>query len=204
MRSLLLVDLLNDFMPGGALAVAYGDGVVGVANALMPRFSLVVASQDWHPADHGSFASAHPGRKLGDVIDLAGVEQVLWPDHCVQEAPGASFHSGLDVAGIDRVVRKGTDPAVDSYSAFFDNDRRRDTGLAAFLEKSGAEELVVLGLATDYCVKYTVLDACGLGFGVTVITDGCRAVDLAHGDGDRAFAEMRSAGARLVTLDELD
>ncbi len=204
MRSLLLVDLQNDFMPGGALAVADGDAVVGVANALMPRFSLVVASQDWHPADHGSFASAHPGRKLGDVIDLAGVEQVLWPDHCVQEAPGASFHSGLDVAGIDRVVRKGTDPAVDSYSAFFDNDRRRDTGLAAFLEKSGAEELVVLGLATDYCVKYTVLDACGLGFGVTVITDGCRAVDLAHGDGDRAFAEMRSAGARLVTLDELD
>ena len=204
MRSLLLVDLQNDFMPGGALAVADGDAVVGVANALMPRFSLVVASQDWHPADHGSFASAHPGRKLGDVIDLAGVEQVLWPDHCVQEAPGASFHSGLDVAGIDRVVRKGTDPAVDSYSAFFDNDRRRDTGLAAFLEKSGAEELVVLGLATDYCVKHTVLDACGLGFGVTVITDGCRAVDLAHGDGDRAFAEMRSAGARLVTLDELD
>lgn len=204
MRSLLLVDLQNDFMPGGALAVADGDAVVGVANALMPRFSLVVASQDWHPADHGSFASAHPGGKPGDVVDLAGVEQVLWPDHCVQDAPGASFHSGLDVAGIDRVVRKGTDPAVDSYSAFFDNDRRRDTGLAAFLEKSGAEELVVLGLATDYCVKHTVLDACGLGFGVTVITDGCRAVDLAPGDGDRAFAEMRSAGARLVTLDELD
>jgi nicotinamidase/pyrazinamidase len=151
-RSLLLVDLQNDFMPGGALAVADGDAVVGVANALMPRFSLVVASQDWHPADHGSFASAHPGGKPGDVVDLAGVEQVLWPDHCVQDAPGASFHSGLDVAGIDRVVRKGTDPAVDSYSAFFDNDRRRDTGLAAFLEKSGAEELVVLGLATDYCV----------------------------------------------------
>lgn len=204
MRSLLLVDLQNDFMPGGALAVAEGDAVVGVANALVPRFSLVVASQDWHPAGHGSFASAHPGGRPGDVIDLAGVEQVLWPDHCVQDAPGASFHSGLDVAGIDRVVRKGTDPAVDSYSAFFDNDRRRDTGLAAFLEKSGAEELVVLGLATDYCVKYTVLDACGLGFGVTVITDGCRAVDLVPGDGDRAFAEMRSAGARLVTLDELD
>jgi nicotinamidase/pyrazinamidase len=203
-RSLLLVDLQNDFMPGGALAVAEGDAVVGVANALVPRFSLVVASQDWHPAGHGSFASAHPGGRPGDVIDLAGVEQVLWPDHCVQDAPGASFHSGLDVAGIDRVVRKGTDPAVDSYSAFFDNDRRRDTGLAAFLEKSGAEELVVLGLATDYCVKYTVLDACGLGFGVTVITDGCRAVDLVPGDGDRAFAEMRSAGARLVTLDELD
>lgn len=203
MRALLLVDLQNDFMPFGALPVAEGDAVVPVANELIPRFSLVVASQDWHPADHGSFASAHPGTTPGDVIDLGGVSQVLWPDHCVQNTPGASFHAGLDIGGIDHVVRKGTDPAVDSYSAFFDNDRRRDTGLAAYLEERGAEELVVLGLATDYCVRATVLDACGLGFGVTVIEDGCRGVDVTAGDSERAFADMRSAGARVIPAAEL-
>ena len=203
MRALLLVDLQNDFMPFGALPVAGGDAVVPVANALIPRFSLVVASQDWHPADHGSFASAHPGTLPGDVVDLCGVSQVLWPDHCVQDMPGASFHSGLDIGGVDHVVRKGADPAVDSYSAFFDNDRRRDTGLAAYLEERGAEELVIMGLATDYCVRATVLDACGLGFGVTVIEDGCRGVDVTPGDSERAFAEMRSAGARVIRAAEL-
>ncbi len=203
MRALLLVDLQNDFMPFGALPVAEGDAVVPVANALIPRFSLVVASQDWHPADHGSFASAHPGTLPGDVVDLCGVSQVLWPDHCVQDMPGASFHSGLDIGGVDHVVRKGADPAVDSYSAFFDNDRRRDTGLAAYLEERGAEELVIMGLATDYCVRATVLDACGLGFGVTVIEDGCRGVDVTPGDSERAFAEMRSAGARVIRAAEL-
>ena len=203
MRALLLVDLQNDFMPFGALPVADGDAVVAVANALIPRFPLVIASQDWHPADHGSFASAHPGHAPGDVIELAGMSQVLWPDHCVQSMPGASLHSALDVGGIDHVVRKGADPEVDSYSAFFDNDRRRDTGLAAYLESRGAEELVIMGLATDYCVRATVLDACGLGFGVTVIEDGCRGVDVSPGDSERAFAEMRSVGARVIPADEL-
>src|SRR5512133_1067808 len=122
MRALLLVDIQNDFVPGGALAVPDGDAVVGVANALMPRFSLVVASQDWHPADHGSFASNHDGLAPGDVTTLGGVDQVLWPDHCVQGTPGASFHSALDIALIDHVVRKGAHPEVDSYSAFYDND----------------------------------------------------------------------------------
>lgn len=200
MRALVLVDIQNDFMPFGALPVPNGDAVVAVANALIPRFPLVVASQDWHPADHGSFASSHPGHAPGDVIELGGLEQVLWPDHCVQNAPGASFHSALDVAGIDRVVRKGTDREIDSYSAFFDNGHKKDTGLAAFLESHAAEELVVLGLATDYCVKYTVLDAVGLGFGVTLIEDGCRAVDLAPGDGARAIEEMRSAGVCVMSL----
>lgn len=203
MRALLLVDVQNDFMPFGALPVPDGDAVVAVANALMPRFELVIASQDWHPADHGSFASNHPGASPGEVVTLGGVQQVLWPDHCVQNRPGASFHSGLDVAYIDRVVRKGTDPEVDSYSAFFDNDRRRDTGLAEYLVERAVDEVVVLGLATDYCVKYTVLDAAGLGFGVTVIEDGCRAVDLAPGDGARAFEEMRGAGARVIKAAEL-
>ncbi|MHB1017771.1 MAG: bifunctional nicotinamidase/pyrazinamidase [Coriobacteriia bacterium] len=202
MRALLLVDLQNDFMPFGALPVADGDAVVAVANSIIPRFPLVVASQDWHPADHGSFASAHPGTAPGDMVDLAGIAQVLWPDHCVQNTPGASFYSALDVSGIDHVVRKGADPAVDSYSAFFDNDRRQDTGLAAYLEQRGAEELVIMGLATDYCVRATVLDACGLGFGVTVIEDGCRGVDVTPSDSERAFTEMRLAGARVIPAAE--
>ena len=203
MRALLLVDIQNDFMPFGALPVPDGDAVVAVANALMARFPLVVATQDWHPSDHGSFASAHPGHAPGDVIDLGGVAQVLWPDHCVQGSPGASLHSALDVGGIDHVVRKGTDPAIDSYSAFYDNGHLKDTGLAAFLNERGVDELVVVGLATDYCVKFTVLDAAGLGFGVTVVEDGCRAVNLAPGDGEAAFAEMRAAGARVIGMEAL-
>jgi len=201
-RALLLVDVQNDFMPFGALPVPDGDAVVPVANALMPRFGLVIATQDWHPPGHGSFASSHPGQAPGDVVDLGGVDQVLWPDHCVQDAPGASFHSALDVGLVDHVIRKGTDPGIDSYSAFFDNGHLRDTGLAAFLEKRAVDELVVLGLATDYCVKYTALDGVGLGFGVTVIRDGCRAVDLKPGDGEAAFAEMRACGARVLSLAE--
>ncbi|MHB1341670.1 MAG: bifunctional nicotinamidase/pyrazinamidase [Coriobacteriia bacterium] len=203
MKALVWVDLQNDFMPGGALAVAGGDAVVPVANALALLFPLVVATQDWHPAGHGSFASAHPGTSPGDVMDLAGVAQVLWPDHCVQGTPGASFHSSLDVARVCHVVRKGTDPGVDSYSGFFDNDHRRSTGLDAYLNTHGVAEIVVLGLATDYCVKATVIDAVGLGFGVTVVADGCRAVDVAVGDGERALAEMRTAGARLVASADL-
>jgi nicotinamidase/pyrazinamidase len=197
-RALVLVDIQNDFMPFGALPVAGGDGVVPVANALIPRFSLVVASQDWHPVGHGSFASAHAGANVGDVITLGDADQILWPDHCVQGTSGASFHSALDVAGIDRVVRKGSDPAIDSYSAFFDNDHSSATGLGGFLESHAVDEIVVLGLATDYCVRATVLDAVGLGFGVTLVSDGCRAVDAAPGDGDRAIAQMRAAGVRLV------
>lgn len=198
MRALLLVDVQNDFMPGGALAVSEGDLIVPVVNALMPRFGLVVASQDWHPADHASFASNHPGTAPGDTVMLGEVEQVLWPDHCVQNSPGASFHSGLDIAFIDHVVRKGADPAVDSYSAFYDNDRVRDTGLRAYLEERGVDELVIAGLATDYCVKYTALDAVGLGFGVVVVRDACRSVEMAAGDGDRAFEQMRGSGARVL------
>lgn len=200
MRALLLVDIQNDFCPGGALAVRDGDAVVAVANALVPRFSLVVATQDWHPVGHGSFSSSHPGTSPGDIVDLGGVPQVLWPDHCVQNSPGSSFHSALDVACIDHIVHKGTDPGIDSYSAFFDNGHLKDTGLAAFLEERAVDELVLLGLATDYCVKFTVLDAIGLGFGVTVVEDGCRAVNMAEGDGVRAFDEMRSAGAHVKAL----
>lgn len=200
MRALLVVDIQNDFMPFGALPVREGDQVVEVANAVMPIFGLVVASQDWHPRDHGSFASNHPGHVPGDVVDLGGIPQVLWPDHCVQESPGASFHSGLDVAAIHHVVHKGTDPSIDSYSTFFDNGHRKDTGLGEYLRQHGVDEIVVMGLATDYCVKFSVLDARGLGLKVTVLRDGCRAVDLAEGDGERAFEAMVEAGAEIVTL----
>ncbi len=203
MRALILVDIQNDFMPFGALPVVEGDAVVSIANELAQRSSLVIATQDWHPADHGSFARMHPTLKPGDVVDLGGVEQVLWPDHCVQGTPGASFHSALDVARIDHVVRKGTDPGVDSYSGFYDNDRRLDTGLGEYLMSRGVDELLICGLATDYCVKYTVLDAVGLGFGVTVVEDACRAVDMRSGDGDRALLEMHAAGARVLESGEI-
>ena len=194
MRALLLIDIQNDFCPGGSLAVERGDEVVSVANGLAARFDFVVATQDWHSADHASFASSHVGHSVGDVIELGSVSQVLWPDHCVQNRPGASFHSGLDVAAIDVVVRKGSDPAIDSYSGFFDNGHLRDTGLAAILRDRAVSEVWIAGLATDYCVKYTALDARDLGFVVTVVADGCRAVDLSRGDGQRALDEMRAAG----------
>jgi len=194
MRALLLIDIQNDFCPGGSLVVKRGDEVVSVANRLAARFDFVVATQDWHPADHGSFASSHAGHFAGDVIDLGGVPQVLWPDHCVQNTPGASFHSGLDVAAVDAVVRKGSDPSIDSYSGFFDNGHRRDTGLSTILRDRDVDEVWIAGLATDYCVKYTALDARDLGFAVTVVEDGCRAVDLSRGDGRRALDEMRAAG----------
>jgi len=197
-RALLLVDIQNDFMPFGALPVTDGDAVVPVANALIPRFGLVVATQDWHPANHGSFASAHDNARVGDLVLLGEIDQLLWPDHCVQGMPGASFHSALDVAGIDRVVRKGTDPRIDSYSGFFDNGHKRATGLGDFLESHAVADVVVLGLATDFCVRATALDAVGLGFGVTLVTDGCRAVNADPGSGERAVAEMRAAGVKLV------
>ncbi len=145
MRALILVDVQNDFMPFGSLPVADGDAIVPVANELAPLFDLVVATQDWHPSSHGSFASNHPGSAVGDVIELGGQAQVLWPDHCVQNSAGASFHSGLDVARIDAVIRKGVDPEIDSYSGFFDNGHGRDTGLSAVLSDAGISEVWLVG-----------------------------------------------------------
>lgn len=203
MRALLVVDLQNDFMPFGALPVAGGDAVVAVANGLMPRFDLVVASQDWHPANHGSFASNHPGRSAGEVGELGGLAQVLWPDHCVQNSPGASFHSALDIEHVDHVVHKGTDPEIDSYSTFFDNGHRKDTGLAAYLAERGVTGIVVMGLATDYCVKFSVLDARAIGLHVTVVREGCRGVNLVAGDDEAAFDAMAAAGARIVSLGDV-
>jgi nicotinamidase/pyrazinamidase len=195
MRALLLVDLQYDFCPGGALAVPRGDETIAVARRLMRHFKTVVATQDWHPSDHGSFAANHPGAQPGQVIDLDGLSQVLWPVHCVQDTRGAELHAELERGRITEVFRKGQDPRIDSYSGFFDNGKRKATGLGDWLKERGVQQLYVMGLATDYCVKLTVLDALELGFDVYVIEDGCRAVDLKPGDGERAISQMRGFGA---------
>jgi nicotinamidase/pyrazinamidase len=195
MKALLLVDIQNDFLPGGALAVRAGHEVIDVANKLLPRYELVVATQDWHPADHRSFASQHAGRQVGDLIELRGQPQILWPDHCVQETHGALLAAALDRTRIHHVIRKGTDPTIDSYSAFFDNARHKSTGLAEYFKSKGVDEVHVLGLATDYCVRATVLDAISLGFRVVLLTEGIRGVELSNGDCERAIDEMRRAGA---------
>lgn len=203
MEALILVDIQNDFCPGGALEVAEGDRVVPVANELSKRYDLVVATQDWHPPDHGSFASNHEGRSPGDVIELEGLEQILWPDHCVQGSAGAEFHPELETDRIDEVFQKGTDRAIDSYSGFYDNGHRKATGLAEFLKARGVERVAVVGLATDYCVKFTALDALREGFGVTLVEDGCRGVELEEGDVEKAVAELRAAGAEIKRSAEL-
>ena len=203
MDALVLVDIQNDFCPGGALAVAEGDQVVPVANRLARRFDLVVATQDWHPSEHKSFAVNHPGKRPGEVIELGGLEQVLWPAHCVQGTPGAELRADLERGAIERVFTKGTDPEIDSYSGFFDNGHRKATGLADYLRQRGVDRVVVMGLATDYCVKYTALDAAAEGFAVTLVEDGCRGVDLSPGDSAAAVAEMREAGVELTVSDEL-
>ncbi len=195
MKALLLIDIQNDFMPGGALAVPGGDEVIPVVNALIPEFELVVATQDWHPADHGSFAANHPGKKAFEQTDLDGLPQTLWPVHCVQETAGAEFAPGLDTQRIDRVFTKGMNPRIDSYSGLFDNGHRASTGLAEWLRAQGVTHLTVAGVATDYCVKFTVLDALAEGFTVEVVAAGCRGVNLKAGDVERALEEMRTAGA---------
>lgn len=199
MRALILVDIQNDFMPGGALAVTDGDAVVPVANRVMKSFDLCVATQDWHPADHQSFAAQHPGTTPGQLIDLHGLPQVLWPVHCVQDTEGAAFVDTLELPKDVYVFPKGIHVEVDSYSGFYDNGHRYSTGLTSFLKDRGITTLYVLGVATDYCVKFTVLDACAAGFETFVITDGCRAVNLSPEDGEKALKAMQDAGATLVT-----
>ena len=202
MQALLLVDIQNDFLPGGALPVPRGDQVVPVANAMIDRFraagDLVVATKDYHPAHHGSFASQHPGHNVGDIIDLNGLEQVLWPDHCVAASPGAQFAARLRQEAIAHVIHKGTDPQIDSYSGFFDNGHRKTTGLANLLYGLRVNEVHVMGLATDYCVKFTAIDAAEIGFKTRLILDGCRGVELHPGDCERALDQMRNAGVVIV------
>ena len=198
--ALILVDLQNDFCPGGALGVPEGDQVIPIANALArsARFDLVVATQDWHPRSHGSFADNHPGRKIGETIDLHGLPQILWPVHCVQHTHGAAFHPALDLTRIGKVFQKGTDPSIDSYSGFFDNGHRKATGLGEYLKSAAVTEVYVCGLATDYCVKFTALDARQLGFNTHLIEDASRGVNLNRHDANDAIKEMRRAGVHVL------
>jgi nicotinamidase/pyrazinamidase len=203
MKALIIVDLQNDFLPGGALPVPHGDEVIPVANDLQRHFELVLATRDWHPPDHGSFAVNHAGKKPGDRIILDGIEQILWPVHCVQNTLGAEFAPAFDTSRIVDVFHKGIERNIDSYSTFFDNAHRRHTGLADYLKKRSVEEIYFMGLALDYCVKYSALDARHLGLNTHVILDGCRGIELEPGDIDRALDEMKGVGAVLLKSTEL-
>jgi nicotinamidase/pyrazinamidase len=197
-RVLLIIDVQNDFCPGGSLAVEEGDAVVPVINAIMPLFRRVVATQDWHPQDHVSFASHHHGRTPLDLVDAGGIQQVLWPDHCVQASRGAELHPRLESGRIGLVLRKGLQRDLDSYSAFFENDRRTDTGLRFYLKGLGIREVYLCGLATDYCVLASAVDAHRLGFHVTLVVDASRGVDYPKGSVQEALATMEKAGVRMT------
>ncbi len=200
--ALILIDIQNDFCPGGALAVPGGDAVVPVANRLARRFSTVVLTQDWHPADHRSFASAHPGAALFSTVTLSYGPQVLWPDHCVQGTAGAGFHPDLDTDAAHLLVRKGFHRAIDSYSAFAENDRTTTTGLAGLLRDRGITRVFLAGLATDYCVAFSADDAVRSGFATVVVEDGCRAIDL-DGSLDAARRQMAAVGVTFCREDSL-
>lgn len=195
-KALIVIDVQNDFCPGGALAVAGGDKIVGGINALMDDFKTVIYTQDWHPNGHSSFASSHDGQDPMSVIEMPYGPQVLWPDHCIQGSDGAAFHKGLRIDG-DLIIRKGFNPAIDSYSAFFENDHQTPTGLEGYLHTRGIKELVIVGLALDFCVNYSAVDAAKLGFDVTVQTNLTRAIDF-DGSLQAARTGMQDAGVRLT------
>lgn len=203
--ALLLIDLQNDFCHGGALAVTEGDATINIANLAIAACRHanipVIASQDWHPADHRSFA-VNSSAEAWTLGELEGLPQVWWPVHCVQNQPGAEFHPDLNTAGLDYIVHKGKDPTIDSYSAFFDNGKRAATPLHDWLQKKQIEHLVVMGLATDYCVKFSVLDALDLGYRVTLLADGCRGVNLDAEDSKNAIEQMQQSGAKVQSLSQ--
>lgn len=203
MKALILVDIQNDFLPGGALAVPDGDNVIPVANLLMPLFPIVVATQDWHPANHGSFAANHPGKKVFDQIQLNGLPQTLWPVHCVQETSGAELAAGLQRERIVKIFPKGTDAGIDSYSGLFDNGHCKSTGLGEWLKAKGVTDVYVCGLATDYCVKFTARDAAQMGFTTHFVEDASRGVNLLPDDVTNAICEMNRAGVKTVQSREI-
>jgi nicotinamidase/pyrazinamidase len=176
MNALIIVDIQNDFLPGGALAVPRGDEVIPVVNEIQARFGLVVATQDWHPAGHVSFASSHPGKNIFDAIMIDGLEQILWPDHCVQGSRGAEFSKAFNTNRVEAIVRKGTDPTIDSYSTFYDNAHKKSTGLEGYLKWKGVDRVFLAGLAADFCVNYSIMDALAIGFGAVLIKDATRAI----------------------------
>lgn len=202
-KALLMVDLQNDFMPGGALPVPNGNQIIPLANAIQSHFKIIIATQDWHPRNHSSFALNHPGHQVGEVITVEGLPQILWPVHCVQNTPGAALVNGLDVSHVAHIVHKGTDPAIDSYSSFFDNYHRKSTGLTEYLRDLGVTHLYILGVATEYCVKFTALDACQFGFHTFVIEDACCGIELLPGDITKAKMEMEEAGTSFIQLKDV-
>ncbi len=203
-RALIIVDVQVDFLPGGALAVPQGDAIVPVINSLIRLpFDHIVATRDFHPPGHYSFASSWK-RKVGERMSIEGVEQILWPDHCVQGTKGAEFAPGLDVEHFDEVVYKGADLRIDSYSTFFDNFKLRTTGLEDYLRLQGVEELYFAGIATDFCVYYSVMDAIDLGFTPYVVLDACKGIDLQPGDVAAALKRMQAKGAALVTSKQVE
>ncbi|QDH80043.1 bifunctional nicotinamidase/pyrazinamidase [Echinicola soli] len=199
MKALLIVDVQKDFLPGGALAVKDGDKIIPVINKLQEKFDFILATQDWHPANHKSFAANHPGKKTGEVIKLGGTDQMLWPVHCVQESEGAQFAKDLKRDKWNKVFKKGLNPLVDSYSGFFDNKKKEDTGLTAYLHEHNISDVYVTGLAADYCVKFTVLDALKEGFDAYLISDATRAVNLSPDDYDESLKEMSKSGAEVIS-----
>ena len=199
---LLIVDVQNDFCAGGALAVPDGDAVLAPIHAIAPRFQHVILTQDWHPAGHSSFASSHPGRAAFEQMEFPYGPQTLWPDHCVQGSKGAEFHSDLQLPQAELILRKGFHPQVDSYSAFFENDRTTPTGLAGYLRERGLTRVFLAGLAYDYCVGYSALDARRLGLPVVVIRDACRAIDL-NGSAARTDADFARVGVELIETAQL-
>lgn len=199
MKALIIVDVQNDFLPGGNLAVPKGNEVIGYINSIIEHFDLVVTTQDFHPQNHKSFASNH-GKPVGSFIKLNGLDQILWPDHCIQNSFGAEFSKELNLSRIDKNFEKGTNPEVDSYSGFFDNDKKTATGLGDYLKTKGVKEVFVVGLALDYCVKATAIDSQNLGFKTTVLLRGTKAVNLNPNDGVKAQAELEESGV-IVKVD---
>jgi nicotinamidase/pyrazinamidase len=201
--ALLIIDVQNDFLPGGALAVSSGDQIIPIVNLLQSKFDFIVASQDFHPADHKSFAANNPGRKVGDIVDLNGLDQFLWPVHCVQGTTGADFSKALIHENWNKIFQKGMNSEVDSYSGFFDNAKRGDTGLSKFLKENQIERVFICGLALDYCVNFTALDSLNEGFETFLVTDATRPVNVMPTDGENSLRELGSAGIKLITSNEL-
>lgn len=196
MKAFLIIDIQNDFLSGGALAVPDGDAIIPVVNRLQQQFDLVIATQDWHPPGHKSFASSHPGRNVFDKTDLNGLEQVLWPDHCIHNSFGAAFHPALEQQRIEAIFRKGTDPEIDSYSGFYDNGHRKSTGLAGYLREKGVEQVYIAGLAADFCVYYSVRDALSEGFDTFLIEEGTRAINPQ--EYGKIREDIKARGGRII------
>lgn len=202
-KALLVVDVQNDFCPGGSLAIKQGDEIIPVINKLMTKFPLVIGTQDWHPANHLSFAANHKGKKPLNIINLQGIEQVLWPNHCVQGSRGADFHHQLNTVGFNLIIRKGSNPQLDSYSAFYENDKKTQTGLSGYLKGLTISQLYLCGLAMDYCVFYSAMDAVNQGFSVFVIEDACRGVDFPTGSMRKALQTMQQSGIHIINSKEV-